>query len=202
MDFEHLEVLPLHKYPHYLMPCCELINNEWPRSEKARIMSLEASCDELPTSLILINKEKLLCGHCKLTPIPIMPNSCFLETVVIRKSMRGKRLGTFLMQKVEDYCKNVLKLETIHLSTKGQEDFYAKLGYEVCAPVSIYGSSINYISLRNSSNKTTSVPIRNIDNSVATIDKNTAPPPPPMPKPQNIINTLQSNRTYMFKYLI
>ncbi|XP_039757518.1 N-alpha-acetyltransferase 80 [Pararge aegeria] len=204
MDFEHLEVVLLHKYPQYLKSCCELINNEWPRSETARIMSLQASCDELPTSLILVNKEKHLFGHCKLTAIPSMPKSCFVETVVISRSMRGKKLGTFLMRKVEDYCKNVLKLEMIHLSTKGQEDFYTKLGYVVCPPVSIYGSSISYS--YNSKGKcgtlTTPVPIQNIDNSAALNDNSAAPPPPPMPKPQSIINTLKSNRTYMFKYLI
>ncbi|XP_034834092.1 N-alpha-acetyltransferase 80 [Maniola hyperantus] len=202
MDSEHLEVVPIHKYPQYLRPCCELINNEWPRSETARMMSLQASCDELPTNLILINKEKHILGHCKLTPIPSMPLSCFIESVVISRLMRGQKLGTFLMKQVEKYCKDVLKLEMIHLSTKGQEDFYAKLGYEVCAPVSIYGSSISY-STGASSSKTIPVPIRNIDKCVALVDvDNNAPPPPPMPKPQNVVNTLKSNRTYMFKNLV
>lgn len=203
MESDHLQVVPLHKYPQYLRPCCELINDEWPRSETARMMSLQASCDDLPTSLILLNvNQKSLLGHCKLTPIPSMRNSCFVETVVISKSMRGKKLGTFLMKNVEEYCKTILKLEMIHLSTKGQEDFYAKLGYVVCAPVSIYGSSITYNNKGKSSNSI-SVPRNKTDKSVAPRENTVPPPPPPpMPQPQNIVKTIKSTKTFMFKYLV
>lgn len=49
-----------------------------------RLHSLEASCDTLPTSLILVKKEENNCktviGHSKITPIPSMPDSGFIET--------------------------------------------------------------------------------------------------------------------------
>lgn len=199
MESENLQVLRLHENPQYLKPCCELINDEWPRSETARMMSLQASCNHLPTSLILINDMKHLLGHCKLTPIPSIPESCFIETVVISKAMRGKKLGSYLMRQVEEYCKNVLKLRMLHLSTKGQENFYSKLGYEVCAPVSIYGTRSFIIEPKDVSNKIQNpVP----ENSITPAGP-PPPPPPPMPKPESLVNhnTITSKKTFMFKYL-
>lgn len=199
MEPENLKVLRLHEHPEYLKPCCELINDEWPRSETARMMSLQASCNHLPTSLILINDMKHLLGHCKLTPIPSIPHSCFIETVVISKLMRGMKLGSYLMRQVEEYCRNVLKLKMVHLSTKGQENFYAKLGYEVCAPISIFGRC--YINSEPTSDR------NKIQNPVPVDSSPRAgpppPPPPPMPKPDILVtsNTLKSTKTYMFKYL-
>ncbi|CAK1547492.1 unnamed protein product [Leptosia nina] len=191
MDVTDLQVFPLHKHPQYLEACCEMINEEWPRSRTARMLSLTASCDKLPTSLILIDSKFSLLGHAKLTCLPSIPNSCFLETVVITKTMRGKKLGTFLMREIEIYCKNILKLEMIHLSTKGQEQFYSKLGYELCPPVSIYGNPMN-ISKTDLLSSEKVLPQEN----------SCIPPPPPMPKPQSITSSnIKSNKTYMFKYL-
>lgn len=200
MEFDNLKVLPLHKYPEYLKETCDLINDEWPRSETARMMSLQASCDNLPSSLILINDKKLVLGHCKLTPIPSILESCFIETVIISKAFRGKKLGTYLMRKVEEHCKNKLNLSMLHLSTKGQESFYEKLGYTICAPVTIYGTCIPNYRPTVPSHKETQVPIR----SPAT---GTPPPPPPLPPPmptnENFINNniVKTNKTFMFKYL-
>ncbi|XP_047033751.1 N-alpha-acetyltransferase 80 [Helicoverpa zea] len=197
METQNLQVVRLHENPHYLKACCELINDEWPRSETARMMSLQASCNHLPTSLILIDDMKRLLGHCKLTAIPSIPESCFIETVVISKSMRGKKLGSYLMRQVEEYCKNILKLKMLHLSTKGQENFYAKLGYENCAPVSIYGVR-SFNSVPTISDKIPNqVPVIN-----NIVEGAPPPPPPPMPKPETMVkNTLKSTKTFMFKYL-
>lgn len=201
MEQNNLQVIKLHENPQYLKPCCELINDEWPRSETARMMSLQASCDQLPTSLILINDQRLLLGHCKLTAIPSMPNSCFIETVIISKAMRGRKLGTFLMKEVEKYCKNVLRLDMIHLSTKGQENFYAKLGYELCAPVSIYGSSV--INDTKMVSKIDFVPKHNvhINNMASTPLPPPPPPPPPMPNLQSVNSNIKTSKTFMFKYI-
>lgn len=133
-----LQVAALHKYPEHLTSCCRLLNEEWKRSETARLRSLECSSDKLPTSLILL-ANKTLIGHCKLSPIPSITDACFVESVVIDRSLRGKGYGSYLMTKAEDYCKHCLGLNAIYLATKGQEGFYKKLGYNVCAPVSIYG---------------------------------------------------------------
>lgn len=49
-----------------------------------RLYSLESSCDNLPTSLVLVKEEKNKCksvvGHSKITPIPSIPDSVFVET--------------------------------------------------------------------------------------------------------------------------
>jgi len=49
-----------------------------------RLHSLEASCDTLPTSLVLVKKEennfKTVLGHSKITPIPSIPDAGFIET--------------------------------------------------------------------------------------------------------------------------
>lgn len=198
MDLSSLEVLPIHKHPQYLKSCCHLINDEWPRSETARMMSLKASCDKLPTSLVLITNDKKVIGHCKLTAIPNLPESCFMESVVISKELRGKKLGTFLMGKAEEYCKNTLSLKTVHLSTKGQELFYSKLGYEQCAPISIYGSCFPF----NISFKKPTIIKKQSTKTSETKTTTPPPPPPPMPKreTQNSNNT-QTNKIFMYKLL-
>lgn len=49
-----------------------------------RLHSLEASSDSLPTSLILVKNEENNCkaviGHSKISPIPSMSDSCFVES--------------------------------------------------------------------------------------------------------------------------
>jgi predicted N-acetyltransferase YhbS len=82
-------------------------------------------------------------AHLKLTPIPSIPTACFIESVVVWKSLRGQGIGRYLMAEAEKYCKFTLRMETIYLSTLDKEDFYKKLGYEPCPPVSIFGGPCN-----------------------------------------------------------
>ncbi|KAK5647678.1 hypothetical protein RI129_002570 [Pyrocoelia pectoralis] len=180
-----LQVVPLHKYPQYKEECCNLINDEWKRSTTARMRSLESSCDILPTNLILL-KENRIIGHCKLSIVPSMKNACFVESVVIDKLLRGNGYGKHLMITAEEYCKNILKLEVIYLSTKGQELFYSKLGYSVCQPISIYGSSISNVNTYH------------CDKTEKTNVNKSFPCPPPMPKSSFISDT---TKIYMNKIL-
>lgn len=181
-----LTVVPLHLNKKYMSSCCNLINDEWKRSETARMRSLECSSDTLPTSLIMLKDEEII-GHLKLSPIPSLRDACFVESVVIEKGLRGRGFGTVLMEKAEDYCRTYLQLKTIYLSTKGQEGFYSKLGYTECQPISIYGSYVPTASTDNI--KTDS---RNNEKSQG------APIPPPMP-----VNNFKTNmKTYMMKNLI
>ncbi|XP_019866027.1 N-alpha-acetyltransferase 80 isoform X1 [Aethina tumida] len=177
-----IELLPLHHHPEYILDCCTLLNDEWKRSETARLRSLESSSDHLPTCLVLL-QNKMLVGHVKLSRIPSIPEACFLESVVIRKCMRGQGYGTVLMQKTEDYCRDILKLITIYLSTQGQEKFYAKLGYIECYPVSIYGGC----------------PGMPIIQTVSKGNYQSGPPPPPIPQTTKVNS---SRKTYMTKSLI
>lgn len=146
---DNYTAVSLHTHPELMKQCCDLINSEWPRSETARMISLQASCDKLPTSLVLLDSDKKVLGHCKLTRIPNIEESCFIESVVIKKELRGKKLGTKLMIAAEEHCRSILGRKMMHLSTKGQEFFYEKLGYKECEPVSIYGGYVKPFNVKN-----------------------------------------------------
>lgn len=74
-------------------------------------------------------------------PIASQVQSLFKESVVVWKDLRGLGIGSHIMREAESYCKCQLKLEEIYLSTTDKEDFYKKLGYEICDPISIYGGA-------------------------------------------------------------
>lgn len=133
-------VVAIHKYPQLMSQCCKLINSEWPRSEVARMRSLEASCDNLPTSLVLTRDyNQTVLAHLKISAIHSKMRCCFVESVVVDRKLRGQGLGKLIMKYAEDYCREYLLLDTIYLSTIDQVKFYEKLNYEVCAPISMFG---------------------------------------------------------------
>lgn len=134
-------MVPIHKHPDLQSQCCRLINAEWPRSEVARMRSLEASCDNLPTSLILTrDHNQTVLAHLKISAIHSRMRSCFIESVVVDRKFRGQGLGRLIMTYAEDYCRDFLLIETIYLSTVDQVGFYQKLDYEICAPVNLFGA--------------------------------------------------------------
>lgn len=133
-------VVPIHKYPELMVQCCKLINSEWPRSEVARMRSLEASCDNLPTSLVLTRDyNQTVLAHLKISAVLSKPHCCFLESVVVDRRFRGQGLGKLAMRYAEDYCREFLMMDTIYLSTIDQVGFYQKLKYEKCEPVGMFG---------------------------------------------------------------
>lgn len=133
-------VVPIHKHPELISQCCKLINAEWPRSEVARIRSLEASCDNLPTSLVLTrDHNQTVLAHLKISTMQSYVRCCFIESVVVDKKFRGQGLGKLIMKYAEDYCREFLLLETIYLSTIDQVGFYQKLNYTICPPISMFG---------------------------------------------------------------
>jgi GNAT superfamily N-acetyltransferase len=136
---------------HHHHPVTKII---FGRSIGARLHSLQASKDSLPTCLVLIdtlkasdesrNSENNVLAHLKLTPIPSIPFACFIESVVVWKELRGQGIGRYLMSEAEKHCQYNLKFTQIYLSTTDKEDFYGKLGYKPCAPVSIFGGPSNF----------------------------------------------------------
>lgn len=139
------QVVPIHKHPTLMSQCCHLINSEWPRSEVARMRSLEASCDQLPTSLVLTDDgcENVL-AHLKLSPIPSRLNSCFVESLVVDRELRGQGLGKLLMRYAEEYAADFLMCNTVYLSTIDKVGFYEKLCYAVCQPINMYGPATGH----------------------------------------------------------
>lgn len=121
--------------------CCRLINSEWPRSEVARMRSLEASADSLPTSLVLTRDfNQSVMAHLKISAIQSRQQACFIESVVVDRKYRGQGLGKLIMKYAEDYCRDFLLITTVYLSTIDQIGFYEKLDYEICEPINMYGS--------------------------------------------------------------
>lgn len=191
-----LEVVPIHRHPEYLHDCCKIINQEWKRSESARMHSLQQSNDNLPTSLILL-KDKVVIGHVKLSVIPSIKTACFIESLVIDKSLRGNGFGSMLMRGAEKSCR-ALGLKTIYLSTKGQEQFYRRLGYTECSPVSIYGNFMSSISsnlFKRNDEKSKEM------NQVETNTRSAPPPPPPPPTSPHNTEAKTNRKTYMKKDL-
>lgn len=155
IEIQHpdVNVVAIHRFPQLLNQTVELINSQWPRSQMARLVTLQSSSDALPTCFVATrNDNKVVIGHAKLTPVPADAASCFVESVVVSPSMRGQGIGSFLMQRVETHCRDVLQLKQIYLSTYDKESFYFRLGYEVCQPISIFGTR-SFV--RNSSTKKT-----------------------------------------------
>ncbi|XP_050081652.1 N-alpha-acetyltransferase 80-like [Anopheles aquasalis] len=137
------KVVPIHKHRELMDQCIALINSEWPRSYTARLWSLESSKETLPTSFVLTaddGKETAVLAHAKLSPIPADPHAVFVESVVVARERRGQGIGRLLMREVENHCFTTLRLDRIYLCTIDQQAFYAKLGYELCKAINIFGS--------------------------------------------------------------
>ncbi|XP_053985203.1 N-alpha-acetyltransferase 80 isoform X1 [Hylaeus volcanicus] len=192
IDKEYV-IVPIHQRQDLIQDCCTLLNSEWPRSESARLKSLSVSCDEFPTCLILIDKNDKVLGHCKISLIPRLRHSCFIQSVIIDYGYRSQGLGSRLLRGAEEYVakkgiKNVL------LITKGQEVFYFKNGYKTCDPFKAYG-------------------INDVVYSTAAFTKAklkekctqcSGPPPPPMPNfqvPKFFDLSVIAHRTHMIKNL-
>lgn len=120
--------------------CCHLINSEWPRNTIARMRSLAASCDNLPTSLVLTSdNNEIVLAHLKLSAVPSRMNCCFIESVVVDTKFRGQGIGKRLMRYAEEYAADFLLLKIVYLSTVDQVGFYEKLCYSVCSPIAMHG---------------------------------------------------------------
>ncbi|XP_014229034.1 N-acetyltransferase 6 [Trichogramma pretiosum] len=188
-------VVPLHERPDLIPQCCNLLNSEWKRSETARVRSLETSCRDkyFPTCLVLLRQNEVL-GHCKLSMVYGTTDSVLLESFLIDSSFRSQGLGSLLLKELERYVKR-FGITSVYLLTKGQEGFYAKNGYEPCAPIGQLNDYRDFsIELLNDKE----------DKDKGDIIL-TGPPPPPMPNdlilmPAPVCLTTPS-RTFMKKVL-
>ncbi|WAR19810.1 NAA80-like protein [Mya arenaria] len=140
------DLLPLHKIPKYSRECADVLNEEWKRSLTARLHTFEKSRDEFPVNLVLLENAKtaeaFVVGHSRLSLVQGQQcPSCLVESVIIRKKLRGTGLGRILMEKTEEFAKRS-GLEMMYLTTHDKEKFYSHLGYEVCSPIVFLGSDI------------------------------------------------------------
>lgn len=206
-------LVPLHEYPEYACQCATLLNTEWPRSQQTRLNSLRSCSQNFPVGMVLVQSNSLdIIGFCKVSLIPNIKGACFVESVIIQPTCRGKGLGSLLMKKLEEYIIS-RKLHIVYLSTLGQEKFYYKLGYKECEPVSLYsfGLRSNFTSSDSKIKKIeTSLSETTIHNNLTESSKEkkclpTAlplPPPPPPPPPKLPLGpSIMKVKTYMKKEL-
>lgn len=141
-----MEFAPLHTMPKYFQECAEVLNEEWKRSLTARLHSLKKSCDTFPICLVLLEKDKSdnwsVVGHSRLSKVQGQAaNSCLVESVVVRKSHRGKGYGRIIMERTEEFAASK-GYKIMYLTTHDKQDFYKHLGYEFCSPIISFDSSI------------------------------------------------------------
>lgn len=83
---------------------------EWPKDISTRERSIK-KCLNLfpPMSLVLldITKNNLLIGHARLCLVPSDENACWIESIIISKTLRGLGIGRILLTELE---KKVLSL--------------------------------------------------------------------------------------------
>ncbi|CAK9300911.1 unnamed protein product [Gordionus sp. m RMFG-2023] len=142
-------VKPLGDCKNLINEAAEVLNSQWKRSLRARVMSLEKSLNAttLPCSLIMItNSENCpkVIGHVRLCSVVGISDSCLIESLVIHLSYRNKGFGKLLMQKAEDYAK-YLCYKSIYLTTIDKNEFYTKLGYSFCQPIASFGIHSNIL---------------------------------------------------------
>lgn len=121
-ECNNYELLPLVRRQDYIEDCINLLNQvnpylhlnkdsgskknifkEWSRSYAARENSLKRALNEVPDlSLILITKsDQKLIGHARICILPMNSIGCWVESVIIHDSLRGKGIGKVLMYLVE-----------------------------------------------------------------------------------------------------
>uniref|UniRef100_A0AAV2LXU1 N-acetyltransferase domain-containing protein n=1 Tax=Knipowitschia caucasica TaxID=637954 RepID=A0AAV2LXU1_KNICA len=131
-----LRAVPIHQRPDLLAPCADLVNQEWKRSQAARIHSLQKSCSEFPVCLVLLGGQsrcESLLGHSRLSRVVGQSNSLFVESVVVSKAERGKGYGRALMEETERYAQN-RGFKRLYLTTHDKQHFYKHMGYVLSTP--------------------------------------------------------------------
>ena len=222
----------------YLQQTACLLNTEWPRSLSQRLHSLEAFMTtpngmeemafKMPVSLILVHKEEnKVVAHASLVTIATTnsktnqtDNLCFLQSLVVDKSLRGKGLGKKLVKCCEEYvlqlanksAETTVKFDHLYLTTKDQQTFYERIGFVRTEP-------ILFFTLKNSNSKCFHI-MNHLMNSMQQNSENPAveskstsqvsasatcpppPPPPPFMKPGISKSELNNLPTWYKKSLI
>ncbi|KAG7226968.1 hypothetical protein INR49_022286 [Caranx melampygus] len=144
---DHVCLIPIHQRPDLLVPCADLVNSEWRRSQAARVHSLQKSSPEFPVCLILLQghrgAERLL-GHARLSRVVGHSSSLFVESVVVSKAERGRGYGRTLMERTERYAKR-RGFRRLCLTTHDKQHFYAHLGYVLSTPVQNAGTMTTFV---------------------------------------------------------
>ncbi|XP_078109981.1 N-alpha-acetyltransferase 80 [Sander vitreus] len=144
---ERIRAVPIYRRPDLLLPCADLVNSEWQRSQAARVHSLQKSCPEFPVCLVLLQGQReteRLLGHARLSQVVGHSSSLFVESVVVSKAERGKGHGRTLMEETERYAKS-RGFKRLCLTTHDKQHFYAHIGYMLSMPVQNAGAMTAFV---------------------------------------------------------
>ncbi|KAK6739743.1 hypothetical protein RB195_008314 [Necator americanus] len=133
---DRYSLTPLYYRQDLNRKCIELLNEEWPRSDGSREHSQAKSCRSSPpmSFLFIDNENDTLIGHARICLLPNRPTSCWIESVIIAKDLRGQGLGKSLMTRLENAAKE-FGFDEAFLSTDDQVIFYERCGYSKCEPI-------------------------------------------------------------------
>ncbi len=183
----------------------DILNDEWPRSRTLRDRSLASSRPELPACVALVQwfgETPRVLGHAKVGRVLASSESpggggggsVWIESVVVRRDLRGRGLGKYLMLLTEKMCRKEWGATTAYLCTFDRQEFYSGLGYSFCAPVCAYGGSVapparlqhgggTNGQIERGPGSLNASPPKNSGASASQQDSTPAPPPPPPPPP-------------------
>jgi len=138
----------IHNKQEYNDRLIELLNSQWPRSSFSRQISIDRSNENLPYYLMMIDSQSNeLVGCASISIINSISNAILIENVLIKSIYRGKGYGRIIMNEIENISKQK-GFEIGYLSTNDQKDFYKRLGYIDCEPI----STSSFLSTNNSNN--------------------------------------------------
>lgn len=144
---EKISAVPIHLRPDLLVPCADLVNLEWKRSQAARVHSLQKSCPEFPVCLVLLQGHRgaeRLIGHARLSRVVGHGSSLFVESVVVSQEVRGRGYGRALMEEAERYARH-RGFRRLCLTTHDKQHFYAHIGYVLSTPVQNAGAMTAFV---------------------------------------------------------
>lgn len=139
--------MPIHLRPDLLVPCADLVNSEWKRSQAARVHSLQKSCADFPVCLALLRVHggaEQLIGHARLSRVVGRGDSLFVESVVVPRAERGRGYGRTLMREAELYARS-RGFARLCLTTHDKQRFYAHVGYVLSTPVQNAGAMAAFV---------------------------------------------------------
>lgn len=92
---------------------------------------MQKACLSPPIQLALVDSEtSSVLAFAKLTVETLFDPGVFVESVVVRKDLRGQGLGRRIMEACEKICRQ-RGHKQLRLTTTDQEAFYTRLGYKV-----------------------------------------------------------------------
>ncbi len=123
--------------------CVQILNDEWPRNERLRYRTLNASKEFFPMCLALTKlPENTVLGHVKLSEVNSKASAVWIESVVIHPDLRGQGIGKHLMLKTEEFCR-ARGFKVAYLCTIDRQVFYSRCGYQFCHPVTASSGTVS-----------------------------------------------------------